>query len=154
MAIDKRDLAAAKRLMDKYGDISLSEAIEQEIDKYGDSEAIEHEIGKPGRPRRWDIEEMIEIFSDVATAVASGRKPRQACLAIAAFRGLKLKLVEKRYAEARKALRSLGGASAVEVLALSAFAMARRSPDQLSGRQRRLIEFLRTYKGAAKTTPI
>jgi hypothetical protein len=105
-----------------------------------------------GRPREWDGDRLLDIYLDVEAAKARGKGQRQACVAIAKFYDLKLKVVEKRYTEARKRFHRIGqrykgGPQEYwsEVLDLHL-----RGNEQLPGRPH-LIEFLHTYKGAAKS---
>jgi hypothetical protein len=139
VADNRRALALLERLLAEHGDVRLSEAIRAESSR------------RPGRPRAWDEDKLVDVFLEVAIAIASGMRPRQACKAIAEYRSVALKVVEKRYAEGRAKLRSdlPGGIDILVMLALSGV----RYPERTPGLQP-LMKFLRTYKGAANTTRI
>jgi hypothetical protein len=96
VADSKRMLQQLKLALDKHGDILLSEAIKRTTRGYG-------------RPPSWTLEKLgalrREVHMTKNTAKANGMSWRRACMVVAASRGISLKVVEKRYAQACEAVR-------------------------------------------------
>jgi hypothetical protein len=92
VADNKRMLRQLKLALGKHGDISLSEAIKRTT-------------RGPGKPPSWTFEKLGALHRDVIMAKTGGMSQRRACMAVAASRGISLKVVEKRYAQAREARR-------------------------------------------------
>jgi hypothetical protein len=96
VADNKRMLQQLKLALGKHGDISLSEAIKRTTRGYG-------------RPPSWTLEKLGALRREVNkvknTTKAGGMSQRRACMAVAASRGISLKVVEKRYAQACEAAR-------------------------------------------------
>jgi hypothetical protein len=96
VADSKRMLQQLKLALDKHGDILLSEAIKRTTRGYG-------------RPPSWTLEKLGALRREVDmtknTAKANGMSRRRACMVVAASRGISLKVVEKRYAQACEAAR-------------------------------------------------
>jgi hypothetical protein len=149
MADNKRALAALTQLKVKYGDVRLSEAIQRETNR------------RPGPRGKWDMDRLLNLYLDVETAKGRGMNQRQACMAVANFWNVSLKVVEKRHVEARKRLDRPESAreyrerkvmweswnSVTDLYLL--YGQRAENPHRL-----RFIEFLRTYKSAAKTRRI
>jgi hypothetical protein len=90
----KRDLEVLMRLQKKYGDIKLSEAIQTQM-KLG-----------PGRPLKWDLKALCELYLSVDFFMLHGCKGIAAgCRAYAGLHHYKPKLVEKHYRETMPRLR-------------------------------------------------
>jgi hypothetical protein len=146
VADNKRALAALTQLKVKYGDVRLSEAIQRETNR------------RPGPRGKWDMDRLLNLYLDVETAKERGMNQRQACMAIANFWNVSLKVVEKRHLEARKRLEGAREYRERKMMVerwnsmtdfYLFFGQQAENPHRL-----RFIEFLRTYKSAAKTRRI
>jgi len=82
-------VAKLERLLAKFGDVRLSEAIAM--------------LSRPrGAPKTWGVHELLMIFLDVEAAKGRGLNQRQACTLIAPYYDLTLKNCEKIYIRSRK----------------------------------------------------
>jgi hypothetical protein len=137
---NKRTISTLKILIEKFGDVRLSEALNRESKR------------RPGRRRSWDLDRLLDVYLDVEAARANDMDLRGAREVIAMFYGVSRNVVEKRHAEACKRFDRTCRKRMAETLDLHLH--GRPNIPLLPGRPR-LIEFLRNHgRRAAKTRSI
>jgi hypothetical protein len=92
VARTKNLLAAAKELQRRYGDSTISEAIEKLTNP------------RSGRPTQWHEIALMEVYGGVEALRTTGLGVTAACRGYAQFAKIGPKIVEKRYAEAKRRL--------------------------------------------------
>jgi hypothetical protein len=87
---NKRTISTLKILIEKFGDVTLSEALDRESAR------------RSGRRPSWNLHRLVDVYLGVEAAMAAGMDLGQAREAIATFYGVSKNVVAKRHVEACK----------------------------------------------------
>jgi len=87
---NKRAISTLKILIEKFGDVMLSVALNRESER------------SPGRRRSWNLHKLVDVYLGVEAAMANNMDLGQAREAIAKFYGVSKNVIAKRHVEACK----------------------------------------------------
>jgi hypothetical protein len=99
-----RDIATLERLIDKHGDVKLSELLERLSNT------------RPGRPPKWDFHSYKYVYFAVEAMRAAGFKPVEAQTECAKYLKTTENIIEKLHRQARKDIGPLFRPHAAKIL--------------------------------------